>query len=129
VGLNTPVRLYWTAPLTAGELADVKANVAIFEGADASVCAGGTPVANISVKRNQVDDPAVPGDNVGLATTQLIMEVSALPGAAMAPARWQPSTFYRVQIQAGTTVTTKQGGPAGEIPDDFELCFRTPAAT
>lgn len=115
--LDTPVLFYWTAPIANTGL-PAAADVQIFEGADASICAGGgtrVPDAEVDVLRL--------GATAG--TTALIMEVGTLSDPDHV---WKPETQYRVEFGANAKVTPTQGGTPGTFPAGFKLCFETSAA-
>ncbi|MEO7735189.1 MAG: hypothetical protein ABIY55_29815 [Kofleriaceae bacterium] len=128
---DAPVALFWTAPFSTVPVASaIHVFAAPNLGADTgdgtpdlSVCdAGGTelPEADI-VAAVRAPDPAADPTTTA-ATTALVMELGL---ASADPHRWAPRTTYRIEIDAGATVTPAQGGPDATFPAGYQLCFHT----
>jgi hypothetical protein len=144
--MKTPVDLFWTAALDEGDLVgpeDPKVTLARIDRNRIEIVSG--PNLNIGTANTDGDpDPAVCDGSGGTpvdpatiraylrgsapTTTALIMRLDLRGGAAPMATAWAPTTTYRISFAPGTTVSTKQRGPDGAIPDDFTLCFHTPAS-
>jgi len=142
---RTGVDLFWTAALDEGDQVgpeNPKVTLSKIDRNQIKIVSG--PNLNVGETNRDGDpDPAVCNGTGGApvdpetiraylrgsvpTTTALIMRLDLRGGAAPMATAWAPRTTYRIAFAPGTTVATKQHGPDGTIPDDFQLCFHTPA--
>lgn len=148
VGLNTPISLFWNAPLTHQDPLTIGKDSILpadFDTSKVTITSGpnlnvgpsnpdGDPDPDVCAGNGTAVDPTkvrayVAGEII--ATTALVMKLDiGDPATATPEAGWQPSTTYRIEFADDAAVTPVQGGDAGLFPGaaDFSLCFHTLAA-
>jgi hypothetical protein len=145
VGLNTPISLFWNAPLTHKPALIVGKDSILpaeFDTSKVTITSGpnldigpsnkdGDPNPDVCAGNGTAVDPAkvrayVAGEIT--ATTALIMKLDIGDPTTAAPeAGWQPNTTYLIEFADDAAVTPAQGGEDGLFPGakDFSLCFHT----
>ncbi len=131
--IDTPVKFYWTAALAVGANGVIDPTaIKITKGPNLNASATSDGDADPAVC-NGTGGTAVPASDIETApdgtdaeSTALIMDLDTKGGGAAH--LWDPQTTYRIQFTADAKASPSQGGAAGAMPSDYDLCFHTAAA-